>query len=218
VRPRRRQCRNFWSGSDWTDERAYRQARGFQPIAIDLVPERLEKARDFGIEVLDLERHDDIPAILREMTDGRGPNSVIDAVGMEAHGSSAAQRAQKLTGLLPYAIARPFMEKAGIDRLHALYLAIESVRRGGMISIIGVYGGMKDPLPMLQLFDKQVQLCMGQANVKRWVDDIMPLLIDGDPLGVKGFATHRMPLDQAPHGYEIFQKKQDGAIKVLLQP
>ena len=89
----------------------------------------------------------------------------------------------------------------------------------GTISLSGVYGGMADPLPMLTLFDKQIQLRMGQANVKHWADDIMPLLTgDEDPLGVEDFATHRVALDEAPHGYEIFQKKQDGAIKVLLKP
>jgi threonine dehydrogenase-like Zn-dependent dehydrogenase len=110
------------------------------------------------------------------------------------------------------------MQKASIDRLSAFYLAIDIVRRGGTISLIGVYGGMADPLPMLTLFDKQVQLRMGQANVKRWVDEIMPLLLEGDPLGVDGFATHRLPIDQAPQAYENFQRKQDGTVKVLLQP
>ena len=71
---------------------------------------------------------------------------------------------------------------------------------------------------MLTLFDKQIQLRMGQANVKRWVDDIMPLLTDSDPLGVDTFATHVLPLDEAPHAYDIFQNKQDGAVKVILQP
>ncbi len=81
------------------------------------------------------------------------------------------------------------MKRAGIDRLAALHLAIELVRRGGTISIIGVYGGMTDPLPMMTLFDKQIQLRMGQANVRRWIDDILPLLTDDDPLGVDDFAT-----------------------------
>ena len=103
--------------------------------------------------------------------------------------------------------------------LAALNTAIEAVRRGGTISLSGVYGGATDPLPLMRMFDKQIQLRMGQANVKRWVDDIMPLLTgDGDPLGVEGFHTHQLPLDQGPHGYEIFQKKQDNAIKVLLAP
>ena len=110
------------------------------------------------------------------------------------------------------------MQKAGIDRMHALYLAIDIVRRGGTISLIGVYGGMADPLPMLTLFDKQVQLRMGQANVKAWVDDILPLLTDADPLGREGFATHHVPLDEAPDAYASFQKKEDGAIKILFKP
>jgi threonine dehydrogenase-like Zn-dependent dehydrogenase len=71
---------------------------------------------------------------------------------------------------------------------------------------------------MMTLFDKQVQLRMGQANVRRWVDDVMPLLLDGDPLGVDGFATHRLPLEQGPEAYARFQRKEDGCVKVLLQP
>ena len=169
--------------------------------------------------MIDLREHeDDLAEYIREMTDGRGPDSVIDAVGMEAHGSPGAKLAQQVAGLLPDAVAGKLMEKAGVDRLHAFYLAIDIVRRGGTISLIGVYGGMADPLPMLTMFDKQIQLRMGQANVKRWVDDIMPLLTDGDPLGVEGFATHRLPLDEAPAAYEKFQKKQDGAVKVLFKP
>jgi threonine dehydrogenase-like Zn-dependent dehydrogenase len=194
--------------------------RGHRVIAVDRVPERIERARRNGIEVLNLEDHDgDIPEVIREMTDGRGPDSVIDAVGMEAHGSPGAGVAQQLAGVLPDAVSQRVMEEAGVDRLAALMQSIHTVRRGGTISIIGVYGGQADPLPMLTLFDKQVQVRMGQANVKRWVDDIMPLVIDdADPLGVEGFATHRLPLEEGPHGYEIFQKKDDGAIKVLLQP
>ena len=194
--------------------------KGYRVIAVDLVPERLEMARRHGIEVVDLREHDgDVPETIRDMTDGRGPDSVIEAVGMEAHGSPATGLAQTITGLLPDSVAQEALNRGGVDRLSALYSAIETVRRGGTISIIGLYGGMADPLPMLTLFDKQIQLRMGQANVKHWVDDIMPLLVDpADPLGVEGFATHRLPLEQAPHGYEIFQKKQDGAIKILLQP
>jgi S-(hydroxymethyl)glutathione dehydrogenase/alcohol dehydrogenase len=192
---------------------------GFRVIAVELVPERIERARRNGIEVLDLNEHDDVAGEIREMTQGRGTDSVIEAVGMEAHGSPGAGIAQQMTTLMPDAVAETVMEKAGSDRLTAFSLAIDAVRRGGTISLIGVYGGMADPLPMLTLFDKQVKLTMGQANVKRWVDDIMPLLTgDGDPLGVEGFHTHQLPLDQGPHGYEIFQKKQDNAVKVLLRP
>jgi threonine dehydrogenase-like Zn-dependent dehydrogenase len=105
-----------------------------------------------------------------------------------------------------------------MDRLASLHAAVDIVRRGGTISIVGVYGGSADPMPMLQLFDKQIQLRMGQANVRRWVDDIMPLLTEHDPLGVETFASHRMPLEDAPHGYEIFQHKKDGACKIVLSP
>ncbi len=152
------------------------------------------------------------------MTEGRGPDSVIDAVGMEAHGSPVARMAQKVAGLLPASLAAPMMAKAGVDRLSAFYSAIDIVRRGGTISLSGVYGGMADPMPMMTLFDKQIQLRMGQANVKRWVPDILPLLVDEDPLGVDDFATHRLPLEQAPHGYDIFQRKAEGAVKILLTP
>jgi threonine dehydrogenase-like Zn-dependent dehydrogenase len=192
---------------------------GYRAIAIDLVPERIEMARRHGIEVLDSREHDDIPAALRDLTDGRGPDSVIDAVGMEAHGSPGAEFAQRLTGLLPDAVAAPLMQKAGVDRLSVIYQCIESVRRSGTMSISGVYGGAADPMPMLQMFDKGIKVTMGQAHVKRWIDDVMPLVLDdADPLGVADLATHRMPLADAPHGYEIFQKKQDGAVKVLLTP
>jgi threonine dehydrogenase-like Zn-dependent dehydrogenase len=171
------------------------------------------------VEVLDLDSYgDDLADQIRSMTDGRGTDSVIDAVGMEAHGAPVAKLAHQMTGLLPDTVAEKVMQKAGIDRMSAFYAAIDIVRRGGTISLIGVYGGMADPLPMLTIFDKQIQLRMGQANVKRWVDDIMPLLMDGDPLGVDDFATHRVPLERAPDLYEKFQRKEEGVVKVLLQP
>jgi threonine dehydrogenase-like Zn-dependent dehydrogenase len=191
-----------------------------QVIGIDLVPERLERAKAFGVEALDLREYDTgIVKTVGDLTDGRGPDSVVDAVGMEAHGAPVAKVAQHITGFLPDALAAKLMERAGVDRLSAFHLAIELVRRGGTISLSGVYGGQTDPLPMLTLFDKQIQLRMGQANVKRWVDDILPLVSDdSDPLGVESFATHRLPLDAAPRAYEMFQKKQDGTVKVLLRP
>ena len=193
--------------------------RGHRVIGVDLVPERIARARANGIEVIDVNETEEVGDAIREMTDGRGTDSVIDAVGMEAHGSPGGKLAQTMAGLLPDAIAAKMMETAGVDRLTALYTAIDVVRRGGTISISGVYGGQADPLPMLTLFDKQIQLRMGQANVKRWAPEIMPLLTGSDdPLGVETFATHRLPLDQAPHAYDIFQKKEDGAIKVLFQP
>jgi threonine dehydrogenase-like Zn-dependent dehydrogenase len=188
-------------------------------IAVDLVPDRLQRARVRGTEVVDLSEHsDDLADVIREMTGGRGPDAVVDAVGMEAHGSPGAALLQKMVTALPDAIAAPLMTKAGVDRLAAVHSAIDIVRRGGTISLSGVYGGMADPMPMMTLFDKQIPLRMGQANVLRWVDHIMPLLTDEDLLGVDGFATHRLPLEQAPHAYDIFQRKAEGAIKVVLQP
>lgn len=187
-------------------------------IGIDLVPERLDRARRHGVHTLALGKNEDVVAAVRDLTGGRGPDAVIDAVGLEAHGAPVAAGAQTLTGLLPDALAARLMKRAGVDRLSALYLAIELVRRGGTISLSGVYGGMADPLPMLTLFDKQVQLRMGQANVRRWIPDLLPLVTDGDPLGVDDFATHRLPLEEAPAAYEMFQKKQDGAVKVLFTP
>jgi threonine dehydrogenase-like Zn-dependent dehydrogenase len=193
--------------------------RGHRVIGVDLVPERLARAAERGADVLNVDEHkSDLAEVIRGMTDGRGPDSVIDAVGMEAHGSPIGQLAQQMAGLLPDSIAEKLMEKAAVDRMFALHAAIDIVRRGGTISLIGVYGGMVDPMPMLTLFDKQIQLRMGQANVKKWVDDIKPLLVNGDPLGVETFHTHRLPLDQAPEAYETFQKKQDGAVKILLSP
>ncbi|QKW18017.1 alcohol dehydrogenase catalytic domain-containing protein [Kitasatospora sp. NA04385] len=190
-----------------------------QVIGVDLVPERLQRARERGAVVLDLnDRPELLPETVRDLTDGLGPDSVIDAVGMEAHGSPLATVAQRVTGLLPDALARPLMQHAGLDRLQALQLAIELVRRGGTVSVSGVYGGAADPLPLLTLFDKQIQLRMGQANVRRWTDELLPLLTDDDPLGVDSFATHHLPLDEAAEAYAMFQQKRDGAIKVLFEP
>ncbi|MFE5521498.1 zinc-dependent alcohol dehydrogenase [Streptomyces virginiae] len=188
-------------------------------IGIDLVPERLERARRRGIHPLDLQQYGEgLADAVRALTGGRGADAVIDAVGMEAHGSRIAAAAQGITTLLPDALAAALMKRAGIDRMSALHTAIDLVRRGGTISVSGVYGGAADPVPLLTMFDKQLTLRMGQANVRRWIDDILPLLTDGDPLGVEDFATHRMPLEQAPDAYEMFQKKQDGAVKVLFTP
>ena len=186
-------------------------------IGIDLVAERIERARPYCFDVLDLSR-DDVVAAVHEHTDGRGADAVIDAVGMEAHGSPVAEAAQTASGYLPSPVGRMVMRRAGVDRLAALNTAIALVRRGGTISVSGVYGGAADPINMMTLFDKQIQLRMGQANVKRWVPEILPLLTDGDPLGVDDFATHRLPLDRAPQAYEQFQHKQDGMVKVMLKP
>jgi threonine dehydrogenase-like Zn-dependent dehydrogenase len=187
-------------------------------FGIDLVPERLEMAARHGTETIDA-RSGGVIEQLRERTGGRGPDAVVDAVGMEAHGAPVAAMMQRAVGMLPDPLAKRLTEKMGVDRLSVLYQAIDAVRRGGTVSISGVYGGVMDPLPMMDLFDKQIQLRMGQANVRRWTDDILPMLLgDGDPLGTADMATHRLPLDQGPAAYAMFQKKQDGCIKVVLQP
>ena len=189
-------------------------------IGVDLVPERLARARERGVDVLDLDELDrkGIAEAVDDRTAGRGADGVIDAVGMEAHGSPVAKLGHKVVGMMPDRVAEKLMTRAGTDRLAALQTAIEVVRRGGTISVIGVYGGMTDPLPLLTLFDKQVHLRMGQANVRHWVDDLMPLVGDDDPLGLDTFATHRLPLEEAPAAYAMFQAKRDGAVKVLFQP
>jgi len=186
-------------------------------IGVDLVEERLGRAREYCTDVIDL-RRDDVHDVVLGHTDGRGADSVIDAVGMEAHGSPIAETMQTAAGFLPSPVGRVVMKQAGVDRLAALNSAIALVRRGGTISLSGVYGGAADPINMMALFDKQIQLRMGQANVKKWVPDIMPLLTAEDPLGVEQFATHRLPLASAPEAYETFQKKQDGMVKVVLTP
>lgn len=194
--------------------------RGLQVIGVDLVEERLDRAASRGIDTIDLRAVGDahLTAAVRDRTEGRGSDAVIEAVGMEAHGSPLVAAAQRAVSYLPSALAAPAMNTMGLDRLAALYAAIDIVRRGGTISIIGVYGGMTDPLPMRVLFDKQIQLRMGQANVNRWAGDILPLLDDSDPLGVDTFATHHLPLSAAADAYRMFQAKDDGAIKIVLDP
>ena len=191
--------------------------RGYRVLAVDPVAERREMAARHGAEVFDLT--DDVVAELRDLTDGRGADAVVDAVGMEAHGNPGIKLVQRAVGLLPDPAARQVFDKAGIDRLAALYASIDVVRRGGTVSISGVYAGDADIMPMKTLFDKQVSIRMGQCNVKRWIDDLMPLVeYLSDPLGVMDLTTHTAPLEDAPGLYETFQRKADGCIKVVLQP
>jgi threonine dehydrogenase-like Zn-dependent dehydrogenase len=191
--------------------------KGYRVLAVDPVAERRAMAARHGIEVFDFT--DDINDQLRDLTEGRGPDSVVDAVGMEAHGSPMGSFAQTVAGLLPDPIARKAMDTVGVDRLAAVVSSLDLVRRGGTVSLSGVYGGEADPLPLKSMFDKQITLTMGQCNVKRWIDDLLPLVEDSsDPLGVNDLVTHRAPLEDAPGLYETFQKKEDGCIKVVLQP
>ncbi|GAW49143.1 MULTISPECIES: alcohol dehydrogenase catalytic domain-containing protein [unclassified Nocardioides] len=193
--------------------------QGIRVISVDRAPERLARAKARGAEVIDLDAVDDVGEEVRSLTQGRGADSVIDAVGMEAHGSPVAEIGQRVFNALPKRLSAAIMDKVGLDRMSAIYTAIDAVRRGGTVSLIGVYGGETDPMPMMTMFDKQLQFRMGQANVKRWVDDIMPLLVDdADPLGTEQFATHQVPLSEAPEAYENFQKKLDGTVKVVFKP
>ena len=191
--------------------------RGLRVIGVDPVPERRAMAERHGVETLDYGKG--VADQLRDMTAGRGPDAVIDAVGMEAHGSPVAGFAHQALGLLPDKLAQKAMETAGVDRLAALHTSIDAVRRGGTLSLSGVYGGEASPMPLLTMFDKQIQVRMGQCNVRRWTDDLLPLVEDdADPLGVMDLVTHRSGLEGAPALYEKFQKKEDGCIKVVLNP
>jgi len=188
-------------------------------IGVDLVPERLAKAASVGVEVVNAAEVDDVAGALRDLTDGRGPDGVLEAVGMEAHGSPVAAAVIGATARMPKPLAKAALENVGIDRLAALKLCIEAVRRGGTVSISGVYGGMADPLPMMTLFDKGLTLRMGQCHVKRWTDELLDIAQrPGDELGLESLATHRLPLSEAPQAYRMFQQKTDGCLKVVLTP
>jgi threonine dehydrogenase-like Zn-dependent dehydrogenase len=187
-------------------------------IGVDLVPDRIEKARASGAEVLDAS-DTDVAQALRDLTDGRGPDAVIDAVGMEAHGNPLSERVIAGASRLPKPIARGAIETFGIDRLAALHTAVAAVRRGGTLSISGVYGGMADPMPMMDLFDKGLTIRMGQCHVRRWSDELLDIVrAEEDVLGLEGFATHHGRLEEAPDLYRVFQEKQDECLKVVLHP
>ena len=191
-------------------------------IGIDLVPERLERAKSHGVETVDISQFEGDKAALKahiyDLLGGEGPQAVIEAVGMEAHGSPGVKAVHDMTTLMPSGVAEKVFTTAGVDRMFSLHSAIDLVGRGGTLSIVGVYAGQADPIPMDTLFDKQIQVRMGQANAPFWTSEILPLLTDEDILGVDTFATHHLNLDEAPHAYDIFQKKQDNAFKIVLHP
>ena len=190
---------------------------GHRVIGVEPVPERRAMAKRHGIETIDFTK--DTAEELRSMTNGRGPDSIVDATGMEAHGSPVGAFAQNAVGILPDRLAQKLIETGGTDRLSALHSAIDAVRRGGTVSLSGVYGGTASPMPLLTMFDKQVQFRMGQCNVRRWTDELLPLVEKpSDPLGVTDLMTHEVSIDDAPAAYKNFQKKTDGTIKVVLKP
>ncbi|NLT30463.1 MAG: glutathione-dependent formaldehyde dehydrogenase [Propionibacterium sp.] len=196
------------------------QHRGItRVLAVDLVDERLEEARQWGAEVIDLREVGDVAQTLRELTEGRGPDGVVDAVGMEAHGNPVSAKVISSAIRLPKPAARAAIEHAGIDRLAAVHTAIDAVRRGGTVSLSGVYGGAIDPMPMMDMFDKGITMRMGQCHVRQWTDELLDLARQpGDVLGLESLATHRVPLSEAPDAYRMFQRKEDGCLKVVLQP
>lgn len=172
-------------------------------IGIDIVPYRLEAAKAFaGVETIDASETDPVE-VLREMTEGRGADVCIDAVGMEAHRS-----------ILDKAAAAVHLERGSIDVLRT---ALSAVRRGGKLSVVGVYATTYDNFPFGQLFDKQVRITLGQAMVQRYIDDLMQFVLE-DKVRPEEIITHRLSLDEAAHGYDIFSHKQDGCVKVVLKP
>ncbi len=176
-------------------------------VAIDRVPERLRLAREAGAETVNFDE-EEVYDRLNQLTAGRGPDSCIDAVGMEAHGSGAwdavLDRGEAALGI-------------ATDRIHALRQCITNCRAGGTVSLSGVYGGFLNHLNLGAAFQKGLTLRMGQCNVLNYMDMLLHMIEEGkfDPSFV---ITHRLTLDEAPHGYEIFKKKQEGCIKVVMRP
>jgi threonine dehydrogenase-like Zn-dependent dehydrogenase len=177
-------------------------------IVIDRVPERLEMANSrAGAEIVNYEETDDLIELLKEMTAGRGPDSVIDAVGMEAHSTG-------IGGLYDRAKQAIRLES---DRPTALRQAIQACRPGGTVSIPGVYGGMIDKVPMGSAFAKGLTLKMGQTHTHRYMRPLLSLIQEGlaDPSFI---ITHQLPLEEAPQAYRTFRDKEDGCVKVVLKP
>ena len=134
-------------------------------------------------------------------------------------GGEDQRRRDRAGGVLPDRLAQKVTDAAAVDRLDALHVAVKAVRRGGTVSVSGVYGGEIDPMPLMEMFDRGIQLRMGQAHVKRWIDDLMPIVNDSsDPLGVTRFAIHHLSLEQAADCYDVFRNKTDGCIKKVVLP
>jgi threonine dehydrogenase-like Zn-dependent dehydrogenase len=179
-------------------------------VAIDngrTVPERLKMAADAGAITID-NRSEDVYERLLALTGGIGPDVCIDAVGLEAHGSNAAET------IYDKAKTNLMLEN---DRPSVVRQAIMCCRKGGTLSIPGAYGGFSDKIPLGAMMNKGLTIKTGQTHVHRFVPELLDFIRHGriDPSFV---VTHRIPLSQAPHGYDIFRKKQDGCIKVVLDP
>jgi threonine dehydrogenase-like Zn-dependent dehydrogenase len=176
-------------------------------IALDRVPARLELARRGKAEVLNF---DDIDVVekLKQMTGGRGPDACIDAVGMEAHGTSS------LDALYDRAKQALQMET---DRPHALRQAIQACRKGGTVSIPGVYGGLIDKFPIGAAFAKGLTLKMGQTHVPRYMQRLLEHIQRGD-IDPSFVISHHLPIDEAPRAYKTFRDQKDNCTKVVLNP
>ncbi len=179
---------------------------GHRVIAIDRFPERLQMARDGGAETINYEEAN-VLEVLKELTGGRGPDACIDAVGMEGH----AQGIHFLYDRVKHAA------RIETDRPYALREAILACRKGGTVSIPGVYGGFIDKVPMGAAFNKGLTFKMGQTHVQKYMQPLLKLIEQGkiDPSFV---ITHEVPLEQAPEMYQTFRDKKDGCIKVVLKP
>jgi threonine dehydrogenase-like Zn-dependent dehydrogenase len=130
-----------------------------------------------------------------------------------------SEKAIRATSRLPKTLARTAIERGGIDRLAAVHTAVAAVRRGGTLSISGVYGGAIDPMPMMQIFDKGLTIRTGQCHVRRWSDELLGIVDrDDDVFELESLATHHGTLDDAPDLYRMFLEKQDGCLKVVLRP
>jgi threonine dehydrogenase-like Zn-dependent dehydrogenase len=176
-------------------------------IGVDIVAARLQMAARHGVEPLDATQFDspgDVIAAIEQLTKGRGADSVIDAIGMDAAGSAPDRVLQTL--------------KVQPDRLIGLRQSLGSARRGGTVSVIGVYSMWFPNFPIGDLFDKQITIRWGQANVRRWTTDILEVLRSGDPWDAAGLVTNEVPLESAPQLYEAFKHKEDGVVKVVLRP
>jgi len=177
-------------------------------IAIDRIDERLRMAeRDGKADTIDYEMDTDVVEELKQMTGGRGPDACIDAVGMEAHGTG-----------VQYAYDRTkHAARLATDRPYALREAIQACRKGGTVSVAGVYGGFLDKIPFGAAFNKGLTLKMGQAHVHRYLEPLLARIQAGeiDPSFV---ITHRLPLEEAPEGYKTFRDKEDECIKIVLKP
>ena len=177
-----------------------------QVIAIDTVPERLQMAAAGGAETLD-SLQDEVFERLKEMTGGLGPDACIDAVGMEAHGANVDYWYDK-------AKTMTFM---ATDRASALRQAINSCRKGGVVSVPGVYGGFVDKVPIGAAFNKGLTLRMGQTHVHKYLPRLLQHIEKGD-IDPSFVVTHTVALDSAPEMYRTFRDKKDGCIKVVMKP